>query len=468
MNRQAFFSSFLSFLLCTGALLLAGCSALPDWIGAEEETKLEGKRFTILPEQAELAIDPATRNRTMSLPAPQANGAWYNEQAIAEDGGSILRNVALKGSLQREQGVASGNAPADDAQLTSAPLIIGNVLLMLDGKGLLTARALPDAEKTLWQVDLARLAVPGVSASGKEAGWQSWLASREDFIGGNLGFVEGSILATTHSGHVFAFNLEDGKLQWHRAMGVTIQSAPSGRNGSVYFVTGENQLYALSLKTGETLWTHNGIPQQTKILGAPAPVVLSELVLVPYSSGEVVALKQVNGLKLWEENINPPLAGALAFRFSDIQAAPVAVAGRLFVSSEGQLVAIDTLTGNRFWQLPLTLTSTPWAAGEWLFALTAQAELVAVHGGEGRIRWRTELPAYADEKKKEHIRWSGPVLAEGALVVVGSNGELRRFNPDTGALETTLEISEGVKLPPVIGAGKLWLLTDDATLRVVE
>jgi outer membrane protein assembly factor BamB len=238
----------------------------------------------------------------------------------------------------------------------------------------------------------------------------------------------------------------------------------------VYFVTSDNQLYALSLKDGKTIWSHNGIPQQTKILGAPAPVPLSELVIVPYSSGELVALKQSNGFKLWEENLDANIrSGALGFRFSDIMAAPVAFAGRVFVSAEGQLIAMDVMTGNRLWSAPITLTSTPWVAGEWLFGVTNQSELVAISTSDGKIRWVSPLPQFADsDKKKDRIRWSGPILANEKLIVVGSNGELKTVDFKNGEPMKTYDVTRDILLPPVVANGVLYLLNNEADLSVIE
>lgn len=449
--------------------LLAGCSFLPDWVGSEEEKKLEGTRHAILPDTSQLAIEPGIRDKVMQLPAPVTNGAWFQEQAFSPEATVIVRHLTLNTKPLKAETVITGSTPEEGVRITSGPVVVGKIIAYLDGAGVLRAHATEGDHKELWTADLARLAVPGVSASGKESGWESWFASKETFLGGNIGFAEGRIVATTVSGHVFAFELESGKLAWHRPLNVALQSAPSGRNGVVFVVTTENQTYALSQKNGETLWTHNGVPQQTKILGMPAPLALSETVLVPYSSGELVSLKQANGLKLWEENMMPTAtAGALAFRFSDILAAPIAVSGRIFVSSEGRFVALEALTGNPFWEMPVTIAATPWAAGEWVFGISQQPELLAIHGGEGKVRWATKLPAFADEKNKERIRWSGPVLAGGELIVAGSHGVLKRFNPENGSEIGSVEIREGVQTTPVIADGKLWLLTGDGDIQKVE
>ena len=458
-------------LLLSFFLVLSGCSIMPDWMGSSDEKHLPGERLSILPDRQVLAADPGLKTMAITIPAPQTNGAWYQGQAVSIDGANLVHHLALQGDFTKYKTFSDASAPNEDVRLTSTPFIVGNLLVLLDGQGHLMALSLTDLDKKIWQMDLQKLAVEERSESGRESRLAHvFTSSKDDFIGGNISFVEGSAIATTGNGHVFAFDVENGKLIWQRAMGISIQSVPSGRNGTIYFVTSDNQLYALSLKDGSTQWTHNGIPQQTKILGAPAPLPLSEQVLVPYSSGELVALKQVNGYKLWEENLDSDLhVGALGFRFSDIMAAPVTYGGRVFLSAEGHLVALDIRTGNRLWQLPITLASMPWAVDDWLFGLTNQQELVAIHATDGKIRWVTPLPQYKKpEDKKDRITWSGPILANGQLVVVGSRGQLKTFGYENGEAKTTLEIPDNVLLSPIVAGGKLFLLNNEADLVIVE
>lgn len=451
-------------------LLMAGCSYMPEWMGVEEdETPLSGERLSILPDRQQLQADPAAASASMELPAPELNGAWYQGQAIAEDGTTILRHVKLGGGLTKKSDLSDPAAPDEGVRLTSGPLVIGDSVVILDGEGRLSACPITHLSKTRWEVDLNRLAVEGKSASGKESYFASWFASADDFIGGNISFVEGYVIAATANGHVFAIDMSSGKVAWHRALEVAIPSAPAGRNGLVYVVTAGNQLYALSLKDGATQWTHNGVPEQTKILSAASPVPLSETVIVPYSSGEVVALKTVNGLKLWDETLSQFRSGALGYQFSDIVATPVNYAGRVFVATDGEMAAIDVMAGRKIWKLPVTLTASPWVAGEWAFAVTAEDTLVAARISDGAIRWVVPLPRWEDEKKhKDPIRWSGPVLADDTLLVVGSNGELRQYAATDGTLKQKVEVEEGVLLPPVVAQGRVFLLNNDADLMVLE
>jgi hypothetical protein len=70
---------------------------------------------------------------------------------------------------------------------------------------------------------------------------------------------------------------------------------------------------------------------------------------------------------------------------SDIDANPVIDAGRVFaVGQGGRMVALELNTGQRAWEINVAGISTPWVAGEWVFVVTDQAQLLAIARATGK------------------------------------------------------------------------------------
>ncbi len=131
------------------------------------------------------------------------------------------------------------------------------------------------------------------------------------------------------------------------------------------------------------------------------------------------------------------------------------------------MAAIDLHSGEARWRQEVAGTKTPWLAGDYLFALTVQDELICVHAPSGRIKWVTSLSSHAEEKE-ERVFWSGPVLAGGRLLVTASDGRLVSFAPKTGKEMGSLSIPAGIYLPPIVADGKIYLLANDADLAILE
>jgi outer membrane protein assembly factor BamB len=191
------------------------------------------------------------------------------------------------------------------------------------------------------------------------------------------------------------------------------------------------------------------------------------VVVAPFSSGELVALKAENGRVLWTDSLASRRRTDELASISQIRALPVIDRGRVFaISYGGILAAIDLRTGRRNWDKEVGGLQTPWVAGRYVFLLTDEAELVCLSWGNGSVVWVTELDSHVDKEDLDSppILWTGPVLVGDRLIVAGSNGEAMAVSPYDGRVLGELEMPDAVTVPPVVANGTLYILSDDAEL----
>ena len=175
-------------------------------------------------------------------------------------------------------------------------------------------------------------------------------------------------------------------------------------------------------------------------------------VVVPYSSGEVLALLTDDGRQAWSENLSSirrldPLADIAQVRGLPVIDRDLVLA----ISHAGRMMAMDLRQGGRAWQAEIGGVEMPWAAGDYIFLVTNDSQLVCLRRSDGRIRWVTPLPRFADpENQEEPIRWRGPVLAGDRLIIAGSHGEVMSVSPYDGKLLGFITLSDGVAVPPVV------------------
>ena len=151
---------------------------------------------------------------------------------------------------------------------------------------------------------------------------------------------------------------------------------------------------------------------------------------------------------------------------SDIDADPVIDAGRVYaVGQGGRMVAIELITGQRVWEINVAGIATPWVAGDWIFVVTDQAQLLALARSSGHIRWMTQLPRYRDEEdKKGRVGWVGPILAGDRLILANSAGQLVNVSPYDGSVQSTQETRMPVSLSPIVANNTLYVLHDSGQL----
>jgi outer membrane protein assembly factor BamB len=137
----------------------------------------------------------------------------------------------------------------------------------------------------------------------------------------------------------------------------------------------------------------------------------------------------------------------------------------LAISFSGRIAAINLRDGRRLWDRDIAGLETPWVAGDFIFLVTTQAEVVCLARKSGRIRWVRQLPLYENEEKKlDPIHWSGPVLVSNRLILVSSKGNALTISPYSGHILGSIELPSSALIPPIVADGSIFVLTDDGTL----
>jgi outer membrane protein assembly factor BamB len=202
------------------------------------------------------------------------------------------------------------------------------------------------------------------------------------------------------------------------------------------------------------------------VLGQATPAVDKTIAVIPYSSGEIFALRIETGRVSWQDNLISIRHTNALWSLTDISTPPVIDRGMVFaVSAGGRFLAIDQRTGARVWQLEAGSNNMPWVAGDYIYLLDTNNELVAISRDKGGVRWITQLQTHEDmEKRKRLVFWQGPVLAGGQLIATSSMGQIVVISPDDGRVITTMLASDGLMVPPVVANGTMYILSNDGVL----
>ena len=117
------------------------------------------------------------------------------------------------------------------------------------------------------------------------------------------------------------------------------------------------------------------------------------------------------------------------------------------ISNGGRMASLELRTGGHLWDRDVASRVHPWAAGDFLFVTTSDAQLVAMTRRDGRVRWVQQLARFRDEERRRGpIDWTGPVLAGGRLVLANSNREIVAFDPSNGTAAATTRLPGNVRL----------------------
>ncbi|MCM8557591.1 PQQ-like beta-propeller repeat protein [Sphingomicrobium sediminis] len=426
------------------AAMLSGCGLIS--LGDKNDTTpVIGERQPVLGAELDIGIDAATAALPANIPAARVNNEW------SQSGGNAAKSMghlAIADNVGLAWSQSIGQGSSSTARLASEPIVTQGRVYTMDTLGVV--RAFDAQTGTLsWSTE---------TNSSDE--------NRDSLYGGGVAFGNGRIYATNGLGNVVSIDPANGGIFWTVTPAGPLRGAPTVDGTHVYVTTQDNQIFALSPVNGSTQWSNPASFEMAGVFGSAAPAAGRGTVVAGFSSGELNGYRYENGRLVWQDVLTRTSISRSVSSLSDIDADPVIDGGQVFALGQGgRMVALDILSGRRQWELNIAGSSTPYVAGNWVYVVTSEAQLIAIARQTGLIRWINQLPRFRNEEKRRGpIFYAGPVMAGNRLFVTGSNGALVEINADTGAFMNQRDVGQPVSLQPVVANQTLYVLTDEGRL----
>lgn len=467
VTAQTFLSrkAALTALALVMASSLGACTTLQNLNPLKEDdddgvVATQGERISIVAFEQRVTPSERLAGQDFYLPAAQVINSW---PSLGGPTDQVVEHAAAAAEFQVAWSKSIGTGTSTKAQVVATPVSDGKLIYTMDGE--------------------AR-----VSAFDVETGDQVWsrnlnpdIRRDKDAFGGGLVLTNGKLFVTSGFRFVSALNASDGSQIWNRTLESPVRAAPAVNGGVVVFSDVDNHMMALNQETGETVWTYQAIVEPARILRAPAPAVLDNLIIAPFSSGELVALDAASGAQVWNQVLARTTRTNALSEIRDISGRPLINNGLVYAASHsGVFAAMDAKSGQRRWVVSADSTNAPWVAGDAVYLSTLQSELMAANALSGQIYWIVDLnqgraktkKAYFglgdDKKVKDLPVWTGPILASNRLVMVNSEGEMVAFDAKTGERQQTLKLGDPAFIAPIAVGNKLFVVTDGGKLVAIK
>ncbi|MEM9780899.1 MAG: PQQ-binding-like beta-propeller repeat protein [Pseudomonadota bacterium] len=419
---------------------LTGCSLF------EDDERLEGERIRVRDRVATIATETVNTVPGQALPAPRRLDDWTQTGAVAtHNGGHLAGPVTLSEAWQAD----IGDGSSSDGAITSAPVVAEGRIFALDAAAQVTALSATSGDE-VWSTDL--------TPEGEDS---------ENGFGGGLAWSDGRVFASTGFGEALALNADTGEILWRVSLGAPIRAAPAVDGDLLIAVARNNIAFGLSTADGAIQWRSQGLNSEAGVLGGASPAITRTGAILPFGSGEIVAVDRLTGQRFWGSVLSGGARGLARGQISDVTGDPVIIGGLVVAANQaGRLAAVQSSTGRRAWTRSIGAVGPIWGADSSLFLVTDTAQLVRLDTATGSTVWGAQLPRFEDEEDREDpITYSGPVLVQGGVLVTSSLGELLRFDAETGVPVDVVELGDGSITGPVVAGDFLYVLTDDGDIE---
>ncbi|MFG6079220.1 PQQ-binding-like beta-propeller repeat protein [Paracoccus litorisediminis] len=426
----------------TGIVALAACN--------KNDQPLPGERLdpraVISPDGVPVQGATGPTTTALSLPPVRGNADWPQRAGSASHASG---NMAIGAGTNRVFATSIGAASDRRHRITADPIVAGGLVYTLDSQSTVTASSTGGGR--VWSASLRPSAETSDSVSG-----------------GGLAYEGGRVFATSGYGELVALDARTGGIAWRQRVDAPISGAPSVANGVVY-VMGRNATgWAVRASDGKVLWrvfSNNGM---AGVMGSAAPAVAGGTAVFPFSTGQIIGVDTTEGTQTWQANVAGSRLGRSITLFRDVTGDPVISGNTVYAgTSSGRVGAYDLETGATKWEAPEGASSPVLVAGNSVFLVNDQAQLLRLDAANGGRVWAQKLPYFTKQiVRKQDKVWNhyGPVLAGNRLYLAGSDGYLRVFDPASGALIGTAEIPGGAAAAPAVAGQTLYVVTHDGQL----
>ncbi len=196
-----------------------------------------------------------------------------------------------------------------------------------------------------------------------------------DFYLSSPTIVNGTVYFGSGDGNVYALDDATGSLRWKFQTGDVVHASPAVADGTVYVGSWDSYFYALDAATGKQKWRFKTgeDPQIHNQIGIQSSAVVADgLVYFGCRDSNLYALDAKTGEKKWAFNN----------KGSWVIGSPLVYQGKLYFSTSdsGMFYALDAKTGAQIFSLKLIwpMFSSPAIAGNTLYIGSHEGKLIAI------------------------------------------------------------------------------------------
>jgi eukaryotic-like serine/threonine-protein kinase len=307
-----------------------------------------------------------------------------------------------------------------------------------------------------------------------------WIFHTEGEVISSPAIVGGVVYVGSNDGNLYAIDQQTGTQKWKFSTGARVASSPAVANGLVYFGSYDGNFYVVAADTGKLRWKfrnaaerrfagthlHGSVPEGETMpdpfdVYLSSPSVWNGSVYFGSGDGNVYALDATSGSPKWK------------FKTGDVvHASPAIADGKLYVGSwDSYFYALDAMTGKELWRFKtgedpeihnqVGIQSSATIANGMVYFGCRDSKLYALDAATGRQRW-------AFPNKGSWVITS-PIVRDGKVYFATSDTALLHIaDAETGEPIDAIKFHWPIFASPSIAGNTLYVAGQDGKLVALD
>jgi outer membrane protein assembly factor BamB len=268
------------------------------------------------------------------------------------------------------------------------------------------------------------------------------------------------VVVGSSSGHLFAVAAADGAPRWDAQLKGEVLAPAAISEKLIAVRTGDGKLRALSPVDGHELWQQEQQVPKLSLRGTANPVISGDVVLCGFDNGKVVAMNASDGSVQWEVTVTPPHGRTELERLSDIDSGVIVSGQDVYaVGFQGKVAMLALDTGQVWWSHDASSARSMSIDADTLYVSTSDGEIIALRTRTGVELWRQNALLYR--------RLSAPGAMDDGVVLADFEGYVHWLDKSNGAI-IARERGGKVRIStaPVISGNMVAIINDRGQLNV--